>query len=149
MSTANAALPDFKLEVVMIPVSDIDRAKAFYAGLGWRLDADFSAGANFRVLQFTPPGSPASVIFGKGVATGAPGTSNGMYLVVSDIEPARAALIARGAKVSEAFHFNNAREPVPGPDPEGRSYSTFATFSDPDGNRWTLQEIKTRLPGRV
>jgi len=145
----SAAMPDFKLEVLIIPVSDVDRAKSFYVGLGWRLDADFSVGPTFRVIQVTPPGSPASVLFGRGMTAAAPGSAPGMYLVVSDIEPARAALIARGAKVSEAFHFNESRERVPGPDPKGRSYSTFASFSDPDGNAWTLQEIKTRLPGRV
>ncbi len=141
---------DFKLEVVIIPVSDVDRAKKFYGGLGWRLDADFANGDAFRVVQFTPPGSPASVHFGKGLTPAAPGSAQRLYLIVSDIEAARAELISRGADVSEVFHRTAIGGPtVPGPDPERRSYNSFATFSDPDGNSWLLQEITARLPGRV
>jgi catechol 2,3-dioxygenase-like lactoylglutathione lyase family enzyme len=141
---------ELKLEVVVIPVSDVDRAKRFYEGLGWRLDADFPGAGDFRVVQFTPPGSPCSIHFGKGVTAAAPGSVQNLYLVVSDIEAARAELRGRGANVSETFHFPGfGQKPLPGPDPEGRSYSTFATFKDPDGNGWLLQEIKTRLPGRV
>ncbi|MGZ4200794.1 MAG: VOC family protein [Thermoleophilaceae bacterium] len=142
-------LVDMKLEVVILPVTDVDRAKAFYAGLGWRLDADISGGPSFRVVQMTPPQSQASIIFGTGITNGT------MMLVVEDIQAARDALIAHGAGVSEIFHGpgagfmpadSGARQP--GPDPDGGSYVTFATFSDPDGNNWLLQEIKTRLPGR-
>ena len=140
---------DLKLEVVVLPVSDVDRSKRFYEGLGWRLDADFKAGDNWRVVQMTPPGSPCSIHFGKGLTTAAPGSVKNLYLVVSDIEAARGELVGRGASVSDVFHFaspGGAR--MAGPDPEGRSYMTHATFSDPDGNSWLLQEIKTRLPGR-
>jgi len=141
---------DMKLEVVVIPVSDVDRAKRFYAGLGWRLDADFGVGDEFRVVQFTPPGSPASFHFGTGVTSAAPGSARGLYLVVSDIEAARAELVDRGVDVSEVFHrAGPGKPPQSGPDPERRSYSSFATFSDPDGNGWLLQEITVRLPGRV
>jgi catechol 2,3-dioxygenase-like lactoylglutathione lyase family enzyme len=144
-----AATVDLKLEVVVIPVSDVDRAKRFYEGLGWRLDADFASGENWRVVQMTPPGSPCSIHFGKGITKTAPGSFQNLYLVVSDIEAARRELTSRGANVSGAFHFAGFGEPpVPGPDPQGRSYGTFASFSDPDGNSWLLQEIKTRLPGR-
>jgi catechol 2,3-dioxygenase-like lactoylglutathione lyase family enzyme len=144
-----AATVDLKLEVVVIPVADVDRAKTFYERLGWRLDADFTSGADFRVVQMTPPGSPCSIHFGKGVTTAAPGSIKNLYLVVSDIEAARGELIGRGADVSEAFHFGAVgRSPEPGPEPSGRSYGTFATFSDPDGNSYLLQEIKARLPGR-
>ena len=144
-----AATVDLKLEVVVIPVSDVDRAKRFYEGLGWRLDADFAAGENWRVVQMTPPGSPCSIHFGKGISKAAPGSFQNLYLVVSDIEAARRELTSRGANVSGPFHFAGFGEPpAPGPDPNGRSYGTFATFSDPDGNSWLLQEIKTRLPGR-
>ena len=140
---------DLRLEVVVIPVSDVDRAKRFYEGLGWRVDADFTNGADWRVVQMTPPGSPASIHFGNGVTTAAPGSIKNLYLVVSDIEAARTELIAHGANVSEAFHFTSfGGAPVPGRDPNGRSYGTYASFSDPDGNSWLLQEIKTRLPGR-
>ena len=146
---STAATVDLKLEVVVLPVSDVDRAKRFYTGLGWRVDADFTNGADWRVVQMTPPGSPASIHFGKGVTTAAPGSIKNLYLVVSDIAAARAELIAHGADVSEAFHFTSFGGPrVPGPDPNGRSYGTYASFSDPDGNSWLLQEIKTRLPGR-
>lgn len=141
---------DLKLEVVAIPVTDVDRAKHFYEGLGWRLDADFASGDKFRVVQFTPPGSPSSIHFGKGVTSAAPGSAQGLYLIVSDIEAARAALVARGAAVSEVFHRTAIGGPtVSGADPERRSYNSFATFSDPDGNNWLLQEITARLPGRV
>jgi catechol 2,3-dioxygenase-like lactoylglutathione lyase family enzyme len=139
---------EMKLEVVVIPVADVERAKRFYGSLGWRLDADIARGDDFRVVQFTPPGSPASIHFGKGVTSAAPGSAQNVYLIVSDIEVARAELVARGVDVSEVFH----RGPgglVNGVDPERRTYSSFATFSDPDGNRWLLQEIAARLPGRV
>jgi catechol 2,3-dioxygenase-like lactoylglutathione lyase family enzyme len=145
--TGNAHV-DMKLEVVVIPVSDVDRAKRFYEGLGWRLDADF-AGDDWRAVQLTPPGSPASIHFGKGLTTAAPGSVQGLFLVVDDIETARAELIRNGADVSEPFHYAGIRGPrVPGPDPERRSYGSYASFSDPDGNSWLLQEIKTRFPGR-
>jgi len=145
----SAATIDLKLEVVVIPVSDVDRAKRFYEGLRWRLDADFAAGENWRVVQFTPPGSPCSIHFGKGITTAAPGSAQNLYLVVSDMEAARAELNGRGAAVSEPFHFTSfGAPPAPGPDPDGRTYSTYASFKDPDGNSWLLQEIKMRLPGR-
>ena len=152
---------DMKLEIVVIPVSDVDRAKEFYGRLGWRLDADFAAGDDFRVIQFTPPGSGCSVIFGKNVTAAAPGSAQGLYLIVSDIEAARDELLGRGVEISEVFHdaggvYAGADEPylfgrlrVSGPDPEHRSYRSFASFSDPDGNGWLLQEVTTRLPGRI
>ena len=141
---------DMKLEVVVIPVSDVDRAKSFYSGLGWRLDGDFVVGDTFRGVQFTPPGSPASIHFGTEITTAAPGSASGLYLVVSDIDAARAGLISHGAEVSEAFHRTGPGKPaVKGRDPERRSYSSFATFKDPDGNEWLLQEITTRFPGRI
>jgi catechol 2,3-dioxygenase-like lactoylglutathione lyase family enzyme len=148
---AEGARPqDMKLEVTVIPVSDVDRAKAFYGDLGWRLDADFLVGDSFRVVQFTPPGSPASFHFGTGITQAAPGSASGNYLVVSDIEAARAELVGRGAEVSEIFHRAGPGQPaVGGRDPQGRSYVSFATFKDPDGNGWLLQEVTTRLPGRV
>ena len=140
---------DLKLEVVVIPVSDVDRAKSFYERLGWRLDGDFSGADNWRGVQFTPPGSPCSIQFGKGVTPAVPGSFKNLYLVVSDMEAARRDLNARGADVSPAFHFTSfGAPPSPGPDPNGGSYMTFASFSDPDGNTWLLQEIKTRLDGR-
>lgn len=146
---------DMKLEVVVVPVSDVDKAKQFYEGLGWRLDADFAGDAGFRVVQLTPPGSYCSVIFGSGVTLATPGTAQGLYLAVADVEAARAELVAHGAEVSEVFHdaggiFHHAGTEgrVPGPDPERRSYASFASFSDPDGNGWVLQELTTRLPGR-
>ena len=158
--TPGPAKVDMKFEIVVIPVSNIDRAKEFYSRLGWRLDADFDNGTDFHVLQFTPPGSGCSVIFGKNVTPAAPGSSQGMYLIVSDIEAARKDLIERGIEVSESFHnegvytgsdelylFGSVR--VNGPDPEHRTYRTFASFKDPDGNGWILQEITTRLPGRI
>jgi catechol 2,3-dioxygenase-like lactoylglutathione lyase family enzyme len=142
---------EFKLEVLAIPVSDVDRAKRFYASLGWREDADFPIRDDFRVVQMTPPGSPASVIFGTGVTAAEPGSYEALVLVVHDIEAARADLIGRGVDVSEVFHptgWDRYGKREPGPDPEGSSYSSWASFSDPDGNGWFLQEIKTRLPGR-
>jgi catechol 2,3-dioxygenase-like lactoylglutathione lyase family enzyme len=137
---------DMKLEVITLPLSDVDRAKSFYQNLGWRLDADIVAGDAFRVVQFTPLHSACSIAFGKGVTTGEPGSVKRLLLVVDDIDAARKSLISRGADVSEVFHLDGG--PAPGPDPEGRSYQTYASFSDPDGNAWLLQEIKTRLPGR-
>jgi catechol 2,3-dioxygenase-like lactoylglutathione lyase family enzyme len=144
-----------KLEAVTLPVSDVDRAKDFYVGLGWRLDADISAGEAFRVVQLTPPRSDASINFGNGISTAQPGTVN-LLLAVDDIESAREALLAQGAEVSEVFHgpgagFLHPAPPTrePGRDPEGRSYVSWVTFSDPDGNEWAVQEIKQRLPGRL
>ena len=160
--TPKAQKVDMKFEIVVIPVSDVDRAKEFYARLGWRLDADYAApGGDYRVIQFTPPGSGASVIFGKNVTSAAPGSAQGLYLVVSDIEAARKELLYRGIAVSEVFHgaadkYIGPDEPylfgrirVSGPDPEHRTYRSFASFSDPDGNGWLFQEITSRLPGRV
>jgi catechol 2,3-dioxygenase-like lactoylglutathione lyase family enzyme len=150
IKTSQARKTDWKLEAVVIPVSDVDRAKHFYDGLGWRLDADFVAGDTFRVIQFTPPGSPASIHFGKGLTSAAPGAAQGLYLIVSDIEAARAELIGRGVDVSDVFHRAGPGQPLlSGRDPAGRSYASFASFSDPDGNGWLLQEITARLPGRV
>jgi catechol 2,3-dioxygenase-like lactoylglutathione lyase family enzyme len=137
---------EVRLEVVTVPVSDVDRAKDFYESLGWRNDADIVVGDDFRVVQFTPPGSGCSVAFGKGVTEAEPGSSQRMELAVYDINAAREDLIARGIDVGELFHLEGG--PVPGPDPEGRPYMTLAPFSDPDGNGWLLQEIKERLPGR-
>jgi catechol 2,3-dioxygenase-like lactoylglutathione lyase family enzyme len=146
---------NFKLEVIVLPVADVDRAKAFYESLGWRLDADVPGDGGFRVVQLTPPGSPASVIFGSDVTAAAPGSTQGLYLVVDDIEAAREDLVARGVNVSEVYHdaggvFEHAgtEHRLPGPDPNRTSYSSFASFNDPDGNRWVLQEITERLPGR-
>jgi catechol 2,3-dioxygenase-like lactoylglutathione lyase family enzyme len=144
---ASVARIDLKLEVVIISVADADRAKQFYAKLGWRLDADIAGGNDFRVIQFTPPGSPCSVQFGKALTSAAPGSAKA-YLVVSDIVAARDKLVALGADVSEFFYIG-AHGRVSGLDPERRSYSSRATFSDPDGNVWLLQEVTTRLPGRV
>jgi catechol 2,3-dioxygenase-like lactoylglutathione lyase family enzyme len=152
---------DMKLEIVVIPVSDVDRAKRFYDALGWRLDADFAAGDDFRVIQFTPPGSGCSVIFGKNVTAATPGAARGLYLIVSDIQAARDELLARGVAVGEVFHdagdvhagkdepYLFGRLRVAGVDPEHRSYRSFASFGDPDGNGWLLQEITARLAGRV
>jgi catechol 2,3-dioxygenase-like lactoylglutathione lyase family enzyme len=149
IETAKARKIDMKLEVVVIPVSDVERAKNFYGGLGWRLDADFAVGDAFRVVQFTPPGSPCSVHFGTGITSAVPGSASGTYLVVSDIEEARAELVERGVDVSEVFHrAGPGKPPVRGRDPQQRSYVSFATFSDPDGNSWLLQEITVRFPGR-
>jgi catechol 2,3-dioxygenase-like lactoylglutathione lyase family enzyme len=131
-------------------VSDVDRAKRFYGGLEWRLDADFVIADRFRVVQFTPPGSPCSIHFGDGVTSAAPGSAQGLYLVVSDVEAARAYLVDRGVKVSDVFHRAGPGQPArPGPHPERNSYSSFASFSDSDGNGWLLQEVSVRLPGRV
>jgi catechol 2,3-dioxygenase-like lactoylglutathione lyase family enzyme len=141
---------DLKFEVTAIPVSDVDRAKRFYSSLGWRLDADFVVGDTFRGVQFTPPGSPASIHFGKGVTPAAPGSASGLFLIVSDVEVARAELIGRGVDVSEIFHVAGpGQPPIPGVEPERRSYSSYATFKDPDGNTWLLQEVTARLPGRI
>jgi catechol 2,3-dioxygenase-like lactoylglutathione lyase family enzyme len=158
---AIASRVDMKFEIVVIPVSDIDRAKEFYGRLGWRLDADYDNGSDFRVIQFTPPGSGCSVIFGRNVTAAAPGSAQGMYLVVSDIATARGELLGRGVGISEVFHdgsgvYAGPDEPylfgrlrVSGRDPEHHSYRSFASFQDPDGNGWLLQEITTRLPGRI
>ncbi len=149
---------DMKLEVVVIPVSDVDRAKAFYGGLGWRLDADFPFGNGVRIVQFTPPGAGCSIQFGAHVTSAAPGSAQGLYLIVSDIEAAHNELAAHGAEVSEVFHAgtpgaqfqpDGTSGRVSGPAPDHASYRSFATFSDPDGNGWLLQEITTRLPGRI
>ena len=159
LSTSPSA--DWKLEVVVIPVSNVDRAKAFYARLGWRLDADFTSGDDWRVIQFTPPGSACSVIFGNNVTAAAPGSVRGLYLIVADLEAARRDLLDRGVEVSAPFHgagdvhagpdepylFGSVR--LSGADPNRGSYSSFASFSDPDGNGWLFQEVTTRLPGRV
>jgi catechol 2,3-dioxygenase-like lactoylglutathione lyase family enzyme len=160
-SEASVARVDMKFEIVVIPVSDVDRAKEFYGRLGWRLDADYDNGNDFRVIQFTPPGSGCSVIFGKNVTAAAPGSAQGLYLIVTDIEAIRDNLLRRGVKISEVFHgagdmyagpdepylFGRAR--INGPDPEHSSYRSFASFRDPDGNGWLFQEITTRLPGRI
>jgi catechol 2,3-dioxygenase-like lactoylglutathione lyase family enzyme len=152
-----AAAVDLKLEVVIIPVSDVDRAKRFYGRLGWRLDADFAFDNGLRVVQFTPPGSTCSIQFGTNVTAAAPGSVQDLYLVVSDLDAARDELAARGAEIGEVFHPvtpgaqfqpGGSSGRVSGPAPEHASYRSFATFSDPDGNGWLLQEIKTRLPGR-
>jgi catechol 2,3-dioxygenase-like lactoylglutathione lyase family enzyme len=147
---------DMKLEVVVLPVSDVDRAKSFYAGLQWRLDADIATADGFRVVQLTPPGSGCSIIFGHEITAAEPGSAQGLQLVVSDLDAARAELIAHGAEVSEVFHdaggvFHHAgtERRVSGPAPDRQSYGSFASFSDPDGNGWLLQEITQRLPGRV
>lgn len=147
---------DMKLEVVVVPVSDVEKSKQFYTSLGWRLDADIATDENFRVVQLTPPGSPASIIFGANVTAQAPGSAQGLHLVVSDIEAAHNELVGLGADVSEVFHdaggiFHHAgtQARVAGPDPERHSYGSFLSFSDPDGNGWVLQEITTRLPGRI
>jgi catechol 2,3-dioxygenase-like lactoylglutathione lyase family enzyme len=161
VTNASVARVDMKFEIVVIPVSDVDRAKEFYTNLGWRLDADYAAGSDFRVIQFTPPGSGCSIIFGKNVTAATPGSAQGLYLIVSDIEAARRELLGRGVQISEVFHdaagvyagpdqpYLFGRLRVSGRDPEHRSYRSFASFSDPDGNGWLLQEITTRLPGRI
>ncbi|HSY32638.1 MAG TPA: VOC family protein [Verrucomicrobiae bacterium] len=160
-SNAGVATVDMKFEIVVIPVSDVDRAKEFYAKLGWRLDADYDGGKDFRVIQFTPPGSGCSIIFGRNVTPAAPGAAQGLYLIVSDIQAARKELLDRGVEISEVFHdvpgvYAGTDEPylfgrvrVSGPDAEHRSYRSFASFKDPDGNGWLFQEITTRLPGRI
>jgi len=159
--SASAVKVDMKFELVVIPVSDVDRAKEFYGRLRWRLDADYDNGSDFRVIQFTPPGSGSSVIFGKNVTAAAPGSAQGLYLIVSDIRAAREELIAHGVDATEVFHdasgvyagtdqpYLFGRRRVNGPDPEHRSYRSFVSFSDPDGNGWLLQEITNRLPGRI
>jgi catechol 2,3-dioxygenase-like lactoylglutathione lyase family enzyme len=160
--SATMGTNDMKFEIVVIPVADVDRAKEFYGEkLGWRLDADYDNGKDFRVIQFTPPGSGCSVIFGKNVTSAAPGSAQGLYLIVSDIEAARKELLGRGVQIGEVFHdaagvFAGTDEPylfgrirVGGPDPERRSYRSFASFHDPDGNGWLFQELTTRLPGRI
>jgi catechol 2,3-dioxygenase-like lactoylglutathione lyase family enzyme len=142
---------DAKFEVAVLPVTDVDRAKAFYQGLGWRLDADRSVAEDYRLVQFTPPQSPASIQFGTGITTMTPGSVRDLYLIVEDIEAARQDLISHGADVSEVWHgagLNTGRR-VPGPDPERGSYRTWASFADPDGNTWLLQEVTERLAGRV
>lgn len=156
----SAAAADMKIEMVVIPVSDVERAKEFYGKLGWRLDGDFSNGSDWRAVQLTPPGSGCSIIFGKNVTPAAPGSAQGLYLIVPDIEAARKELVDRGVEVSEVFHGGNSvfagpdepyllgRVRVNGPDPAHTSYRSFASFHDPDGNGWLLQEITTRLPGR-
>lgn len=160
-STTSVAGGDMKFEIVVIPVSDVDRAKNFYGRLGWRLDADYAKGDDFRVIQFTPPGSACSVIFGRNVTAAAPGSAQGLYLIVADIEATRDNLIRRGIEVSDTFHgagdaYAGSDEPylfgrirISGADPGHRSYRSFASFSDPDGNGWLFQELTTRLPGRM
>jgi catechol 2,3-dioxygenase-like lactoylglutathione lyase family enzyme len=160
-NSRGVATVDMKFEIVVLPVSDVDRAKDFYSKLGWRLDADYDNGKDFRVLQFTPPGSGCSIIFGKNVTSAAPGSAQGLYLIVSDIAAARKNLIDRGVEVSDVFHdaageYSGTDEPylfgrhrVNGPDADHRSYRSFASFHDPDGNGWLFQEITARLPGRV
>ncbi len=160
-NATSATRVDMKFEIVVIPVSDVDRAKEFYTKLGWRLDADFASGKDYRVVQFTPPGSGCSVIFGKNVTAAAPGSVQGLYLIVSDIEAARKDLLGRGVEVSEVFHdasgvYEGPDEPylfgrrrVSGADPDHRSYRSYASFRDPDGNGWLFQEVTTRLPGRI
>ena len=160
IEAANARRVDMKLEVVVIPVSDVDRAKRFYGRIGWRFDIDRSAGEDFRLVQFTPPGSSCSVHFGKNVTSAAPGSAKA-FLIVADIEAARKNLVRHGIDVSEVFHgaadvYSGPDEPylfgrirVNGVDPERRSYRSFASFHDPDGNGWLFQEITTRLPGRI
>ena len=153
-TTQMATTVNQKFEMAVLPVSDFDRAKSFYQGLGWRMDGDFNDGKDWRVVQMTPPGSACSVIFGKGFTAAAPGSMQGNFLVVDNIDAARADLIRRGAEVSEVFHFEGdrlvlgAKGRAPGRDPKERSYLSFASFSDPDGNSWLLQEITGRLPGR-
>ncbi|MDT4939001.1 MAG: hypothetical protein QOG80_2672 [Pseudonocardiales bacterium] len=151
-TTATAAgtpLP-MRFEVAVVPVADVDRAKGFYQGLGWRLDADFPIDDDYRIVQFTPPGSPASIQFGTGLTTMVPGSVEGLYLIVDDIDATRSELMSHGVNVSEIWHGRGlgTEGHLPGPDPERSSYRTFASFSDPDGNQWLLQEITQRLPGR-
>jgi catechol 2,3-dioxygenase-like lactoylglutathione lyase family enzyme len=154
---AGAATLDMKLEAVVIPVADADRSKAFYEGLGWRLDADYAFDNGFRVVQFTPPGSEASIQFGSKITTAAPGSAHGLYLIVSDIRVARDELAGLGVETSDVFHPGapgaqfaaDGAERVTGPDPDRASYGSFATFSDPDGNEWLIQEVTQRLPGRI
>lgn len=161
LQTVKARPVDMKLEVIVIPVADVERAKSFYDELGWRFDAEFKSGDDFHIIQFTPPGSPASIIFGKNITAAAPGAAQGLYLVVSDIEAARKDLLARGIAVSEVFHHegevhSGSDEPylfgsrrTSGTDPERRTYQSYVSFHDPDGNGWLLQEVTQRLPGRI
>jgi catechol 2,3-dioxygenase-like lactoylglutathione lyase family enzyme len=155
-ATRETARIDMKLEVVVVPVSDVDRAKRFYETLGWRLDADFATSEDFRAVQFTPPGSDASIIFGEGITSAVPGSADGLQLVVSDVEAARAELAARGVAVDDVwhdaggvFHHADGKERVAGPAPDHGTYGSFTSFRDPDGNGWVIQEVTTRLPGRV
>jgi predicted enzyme related to lactoylglutathione lyase len=160
-SATGGAKMDLKFEVVVIPVSDVDRAKEFYARLGWRFDIDSGSNKDYRLVQFTPPGSACSIIFGKNVTSALPGSVQGLYLIVSDIEAAREELLARGVEISKAFHADSGvydgpdepflfgRRRVSGPDPRHVSYHSYASFQDPDGNRWLLQEVTTRLPGHM
>jgi catechol 2,3-dioxygenase-like lactoylglutathione lyase family enzyme len=148
MSTPESPRINMALEAVVIPVSDVDRALRFYGELGWRLDADITNGIDFRLIQLTPPGSECSIQFGKGVTPAAPGSEGGLYLVVSDIHAARQELADCGVAVSEVFHRSPTREKLVGPDPQRRSYASFVSFCDPDGNAWLVQEVTTRLPGR-
>jgi catechol 2,3-dioxygenase-like lactoylglutathione lyase family enzyme len=154
--TLRAGTLDMKLEVVVIPVSDVDRAKRFYSELGWRLDIDYTAGDDYRVIQFTPPGSGCSVIFGKNVTTAAPGSAQGLHLIVSDIQAACDELLRRGVGISEPFHdasgiFHHAgaKDLISGPNPQRKSYASYASFSDPDGNGWVVQEVTARLTGHI
>jgi catechol 2,3-dioxygenase-like lactoylglutathione lyase family enzyme len=149
MNTPKLPRVDMALEVVVIPVSDVDRAVRFYGSLKWRLDADIAFGKDSRLVQFTPSGSPCSIHFGKGVTAAAPGSEGGLYLVVSNIEAARQELADCGVDVSEVFHRSPSREKVVGPDPQRRTYSSFVSFRDPDGNAWLVQEVTARLPGRA
>ncbi|HEX2543681.1 MAG TPA: VOC family protein [Ramlibacter sp.] len=157
MSTSNLhaerVQPDttgpLQLEVVTLPVADVARAKAFYAALGWRLDAELARGEDFHLVQMTPPGSPCSIHFGRGITEAPPGSAQGLYLVVPKIEAARAALLARGAAVGEIYHGSPGDPPASGPEPTRRTYASYASFRDPDGNRWLLQEVTARLPGRL
>jgi catechol 2,3-dioxygenase-like lactoylglutathione lyase family enzyme len=155
MSTDVRGPNDMKIEVVAVPVADVDRSRRFYQGLGWRLDADFSNGNGWHLVQMTPPGSACSVMFGKGFTAAAPGSMPGTFLVVDDIEATRAELASKGVEVSDVFHFDNnllslqdGPGRLPGPDPKGSSYFSFATFRDPDGNSWLVQQVTTRFPGR-
>jgi catechol 2,3-dioxygenase-like lactoylglutathione lyase family enzyme len=148
-SEAGATTVPMKFEVTTLPVADVDRAKAFYQRLGWRLDIDFEPAPGVRGVQFTPPGSPASIQFGHNTNSMEPGSLEGLFLVVDDIEVARQDLIGRGVEVGEIWHIDAGKGPVPGLDPERRSYFSRASFADPDGNQWVLQEITERLPGRV
>src|ERR1700722_17864587 len=156
VDTSQAGTMDMKLEVVVIPVSDVDRAKRFYGDLGWRLDIDYTAGDDFPVIQFTPPGSGCSIIFGKNVTTAAPGSAKGLHLIVSDIQTARDELLRRGIEISEPFHdadgifhHASAERLVNGPNPQRKSYASYAAFSDPDGNGWVFQEVTARLTGHI
>jgi catechol 2,3-dioxygenase-like lactoylglutathione lyase family enzyme len=147
--TSDVATVPMRFEVTTLPVADVDRAKAFYQRLGWRLDNDFEPAPGIRGVQLTPPGSPASIQFGEHTNAMQPGSLEGLFLVVDDIEAARADLIERGVDVGEIWHLELGKGPVPGLDPQRRSYFSRASFADPDGNRWVLQEITERLPGRV